>query len=277
MTLNFGIVGNDAVIIWSMESLSNQGTTPMDLSDAQELVVTLGYGMTPDVVMDASCISLASEDHSTLKIRIPGNHPKFQRTGWVNAVISFAKEVEGVVHYYRATRSKCIQYYANTEQVEALIAKGAEFNGNAATVKRSDLFGNITIEVYKTSIVLEGDGDNVDRKATTIEGLTDSDDKFPTSGAVKQQLDKLEDKIKQGSIAKVVVNLNADAIGIYSILHDSPANSVFIGKIGDSTYDLSVSHIDDAYLLKYETGNTIEYVSVTPSTKEASYIELLTQ
>ena len=76
---NFGVVGNDAIITWALESLVGDHIVPCDLTEANDLVVKLGYGNVANVEIDSELVSILPSDSSVLKVRIPGNHTAFQK------------------------------------------------------------------------------------------------------------------------------------------------------------------------------------------------------
>lgn len=191
---NFGVVGNDAIITWALESLVGDHIVPCDLTEANDLVVKLGYGNVANVEIDSELVSILPSDSSVLKVRIPGNHTAFQKAGWVNAEVTFTKDVDGVTQYFKANRSKCMQYYNTSEQVEALIAEGAEFNGEIVKFKNSITLGNYEINLTSLTATIEEGSNVLDLSANTAEGLSNSDAKVPTSLAVKNELAKLDSK-----------------------------------------------------------------------------------
>lgn len=264
MTVNFGIIGNDAAIVWSIETLSSDGVTPVDLSLAENIKVYLGYTSTPDTLMESDCVQVLPTNASTVKVRIPGNHPKFQKTGFINAVMTFEMVEGDERHYFRTYRSKCIQYFAHTEQVEALIAKGAEFNGDAVLLKKSTTFGNFVFEVNQTTIVV--DEGMLDVKATTVNGLSDSDKKIPTSAAVKQHLDRC--------LKVVQIDFEDEPSRIYAILQANFPQALFVTSVENATYAIQATCDNETYRLQYVTPTTVEYATVTPDSIQLSYSSL---
>lgn len=203
MDFNFSVVGNDATITWAFESLVGNNIVPCDLSDADNMVVKLGYNAKPDVEIEPQFISILPTDHSVLKLRIPGNHSSFQKRGWLNAEISFTKTGEdGNVQYFKANRSKCMQYFDTTEEVEALVAKGAEFNGELVKFKNSITLGNYEITANTLMITIE-EGSSV-LNMSTDEALVDSDAKVPTSRRMKLELASLKQEMDGATFTSAV-------------------------------------------------------------------------